>query len=675
MTLNEISKKLIKNNYKRYISFLFAICFSSAMIGVFGVLLFSPTVTSVLIVSGSTYTLALGMYLVTILGMATFLVYANGIFLKYKMDEIGILLSLGMKRNKVAQLIRHEFFIGFSLSSCCGIAIVVPLAWLFWSLLIIFFETYETTFYIGWQGILISGIFIAFMFAILVLINNWNIKKLDIIKILKNSSAIEEIKGDHYILGLSGLLAIPFGLVMMVGETKYPIVFLAISILGLYLFTIQITSIGNIVKIISSKIYYKNILFFNLMKQKGKQYTLSLFISTMLIAVCVFGICFNSAVFIDLYYQIQEEPFDGSILVNSQYTALNAHSIEQTAMYHGGQVTDMVSIDFLLIGREFVYSDYTKEWSNDFFISESDANLFLTNKIYVQSGTATPFDDSGMYKKFTTFYGKEAVFYNPSSRNEFTLDLNSGIFGKHTINRSKGISRFVIINDVDFQTLKESMEQKYLYHLHLFNIDNLDNPKLFQKQLIEMVVSESGGLVNVREFWHVIEDKYKQAGIEILNEAFPVTYEGNELYIARWWASFPFVRTVAVDNLLEEGAVYIMLMLFISIVAFVSASMIIGIKIMSTLWQDQTEYQKAIYLGLTERDMIRLKTNQIATIYLFPTVCGCTTAIFIIYAIMSVSSIENVTAITIVAILLSFCIALIQLIIFYFIRKRIILPK
>lgn len=671
MTLNDIIKNLLKNNYKRYIILIFSVCFSILMIGIFGTLLFSPTVTSVLIAGGSTYIFALGMFFITILGISIFLIYSNGIFFKYKSNEIGILLSLGMNRKKVFQMTKKEFSLIFLIGSGVGVVLIIPVAWLFWTIISLFFTSYETTFKIGWQGIWISIIFIILMWFILLFINYYTIKKLDIIKILKSSTTVEEIKGDNFILGLLGFISIPFSIIMFsVGGSNISIIFLVMSIVGLYLFTIQITLIGNVFKKFTPKIYYKQLLFFNLMKQKGKQYTFSLFISTILIAICIFSICFNSSVFIDLYFQIKEEPFDCSLLVNNKSFSINSDSIHKMVSDNGANVKDLEKITMILVGRKYTYSNYFTEWSYDFLINENDANKFLKDKLSVPLGTCIPFDDSGMSKNFSTFYGTECVFYNPTTKEDFIFTLGKGITGNHIINRTKSITRFVIVNNLDFDKIYSSIEKDYIYQYYLFNIDNLQNATKFNKELVERIISENNGIIHENQFDSVVKDKYFLENKDFEDKY--ILYKGNELYVARRWDCYPFIRNTAIANSLEEYAVYMILLFFIAVVAFVCSSMIIGIKIMSTLWQDKTEYKKASFLGLSNNELSKLITKQISLIYLFPSFFGCAIGIFIVYNIMMVSSVKNINIIIFIAIVLSLCILLIQAIIFYFIRKSIL---
>ena len=104
MTLNEITRKLIRQNKSRYILFGLSICFAVAMTGAYGVLLFSKVITDVLMTDGSTYLISLGMYGITLIGIIVFLFYANAIYMQLQMGEIGVFLSLGLSPKSVGKI-------------------------------------------------------------------------------------------------------------------------------------------------------------------------------------------------------------------------------------------------------------------------------------------------------------------------------------------------------------------------------------------------------------------------------------------------------------------------------------------------------------------------------------------------------------------------------------------
>ena len=88
MTINEITRKLIRQNKSRYLLFGLSICFAIAMTGAYGVLLFGRSITDVLMTDGSTYIISLGMYGITMIGIVVFLFYANAIHFSWSFSKI-----------------------------------------------------------------------------------------------------------------------------------------------------------------------------------------------------------------------------------------------------------------------------------------------------------------------------------------------------------------------------------------------------------------------------------------------------------------------------------------------------------------------------------------------------------------------------------------------------------
>ena len=88
--------------------------------------------------------------------------------------------------------------------------------------------------------------------------------------------------------------------------------------------------------------------------------------------------------------------------------------------------------------------------------------------------------------------------------------------------------------------------------------------------------------------------------------------------------------------------------------------------------QDTESYKKAMYLGLKENDLKKLIRKQIGLIYFFLFIFGCAKAFFMINRFMEASSIIHVREITLAAIGISLMVILIQLIIFFFLQKKLV---
>ena len=77
------------------------------------------------------------------------------------------------------------------------------------------------------------------------------------------------------------------------------------------------------------------------MRQKGNQYTLSLFVSSLLIALTVFSICFNGSSFLELHYQVKEDPYDYAVLTTGeQQKDLDESTIRLMAEEHNISTSD-----------------------------------------------------------------------------------------------------------------------------------------------------------------------------------------------------------------------------------------------------------------------------------------------------------------------------------------------
>ncbi|MDE7330961.1 MAG: hypothetical protein K2O16_01795 [Lachnospiraceae bacterium] len=672
MTINEITRKLICQNKSRYLLFGLSICFAIAMTGAYGVLFFGRSITDVLMTDGSTYIISLGMYGITMIGIVVFLFYANAIYMQLQMGEIGVFISLGLSPKSVGKIQSRQLDSTFLIGGIAGLILAVPISFGIWSLLSLFLSYTDGTFHVGWKGLLIAGGLWISAWVILRISNAVHIARLDVIKIMRSSSECEEVKGSHPALGVIGLIAVPLGLILFnITAVIYPlksfsVLFLGISLVGMYTLTAQITSISSIIKRFSSNAYRKSILFYNLVRQKGNQYTLSLFVSSLLITLTVFSICFNGCTFLELYYEIKEEPYDYAVLVRESEQDMDESRIGSFAEENGISLSEWHSLDMLLLGREHQYMDASRnEWSPEIVVNVSDFNKLSGMNLSVPDDGYIYFQDSDD-SVFQTCSDNRGVFYNPCAKEDFTLQKIELISRESVLNQTAKINSFAVVSDNTFQRISDNLDSSYKMTYHLFHGSDPENSSEFQKRLLAEIVALNDGEIFVSWQDQAIKDK-----IENYEDIY-IPYDGNELYAARWWEFYPYAKQTQFDVQMEAGAVYLILIFFIAVIACVSATMIMGLKIVGTIMQDTESYRKAMYLGLKENDLKKLIRKQIGLIYFFPVICGCATASFMINRFMEASSIVHVREVTLAAIGISLMVILIQLIIFFFLQKKLV---
>lgn len=672
MTLNDISRKLIKNNFKQYGLFFVSIVFSITMVGAYGVLQFSPTVTNVLADGGSTQVISTGMFFFSMVGIVIFLLYADSLFLQYKSQEIGVFLSLGIKRQGVNTIIQKEYTLLFELAAVLGLLLSIPVAFLCWSVLNLFLKTIETTFQIGWAGIGIALGFNLFAWLILRWANSRYIKRVDIMKILKTSDENEVVKGSSCVSGILGLIAIPAGIVSffklqnmdgLLNLISY--LCLAASIWGIYAFIIQLASIGDVLKRFNPSAYYKNIVFYNLIKQKIRQYTRSIFVATILITVTIFGLGFISSGFIDGYYTALNEPYDYVVNTSFEQKTVTSDTIKSIAAQSNANITGFKNLSGILLGKENVYSTSSTDWSSRFVVSQSDFNKFTKQPVIVGKGSYTLYFDQSMSYKSNAFQSDIGVFYNPTTKEDFTMKQNQPISGTGLFNSRSFFSSFIILNDNDYSRIAQTVDGAYHATSYMFNVGNWENSSKLQEALLNEIVKASNG--QVFSNWH------NSAHFDKVNgKAEYYAFEGNEIKSIRVWSFYPLSKLSSTTTQFEAFATYLMLMLFIAMIAFISSIMVIGLKIIGTIWNDKDVYKSLSRLGMKQKEIKSIVSKQIIFIYFIAVILGCILGVFATYQIILAADVTYILQIMIVVMGLSVLVILLQITIFFFLRRKIL---
>lgn len=672
MTFMDIVWKLLRQNKGRYLLFGVSVCFAVAMAGTYGILLFSPMITGALMTDGSTYMISLGMYLITLAGIFSFLFYANGIYMQSVRKETGIFLALGLYPKAVAGMERRQYDICFLAGGAMGLFLSIPLSFGAWKFLTLFITYTDKHFRIGWKGLLIAVCVWGITWLGLQIKNSVSLSRIDVVEALKGESVSEDVKGAHPGLGMVGLAMIPLGIILFnitavsAELKKFSTLFLGVSLVGVYLMTAQITTVGTIMKRVLPSNYLKNLLFYNLVRQKGKQYTLALFVSSILIAVTVFSICFNGSGFLESYYRVQEDPYDFAVLTGGRQGRLEEAVIRNAAAKDGVTITDFTVLHLLAIGREHQYRDEEmNEWSTDYAVSVSEFNRFAGQKLHVPDDGYVYFQDSDD-SMFLTCQEDIGNFYNPTTKEDFQLRKEQLLSREDILNNSAQLDSLLILSDSTWKSLSDATDYSFKWDYYLFRGEGLENSSSLQNDLLNKIIALSHGKMLMNPDQQAVKDKMDDYQDEILD------YEGNELEAARSWQCYPYARETQIAIQKETGAIYLLLIFFIALISFTSATMIIALKITGTIRQDAGSYRRAVYLGLREKELSKLIEKQMALVFFFPSICGCMAALFMINRFLSVSSITHYRAVTWAAAGLSFAVFLIQVIVFCVVRKKLI---
>lgn len=627
MNFNSIVKKLVRKNIKEYILSIFGISFAVLVISVLGVVIFSPSVSNVFYPGGTSQQFAYGMYGMTMMSCIVFIVFIQGLFMRYKSKEIGVFMSLGVKKKDISRLIKKELFYIVPLGGIIGIVLSIPCSMLLWNSMAFFFDNQESRFIIGWSGIIFAVLFSILSYLVIRIITNTYLKKVNLIKLLKSASEIESVALGKTIFGIIGLICIPIGVISIVigSGTSHPIlrrfftIGLILDIIGIYLFSTQVSTFGAIVKKFSKKRYFKNIVFFNLLKLKGKQFVLSLFIGTILTAVGLSSLFFNLGPVIENFETLKNAKYDFGYLQTLDSKELGKNDIEKLASRYDLNILQYKELDGLILVPYDLLTDLSPEWcwSEDTpFVSESSFNRFFDENLKVPQGK---YVIAVNYNKSTDFLNE---LLRPRYINKFftadkkeikitaekTIEIKNKMFDSDFF---KGIVR--VLNDSDYNKIQGNIDTSYKFKYKTFNVDKYDTSIKFSDDFYNEYLT----IHNYR-----FPESFSYRGSNNINGIITLEKEVTQINpdVKRNWELMPYSRIDRQINGVGDAVVYFLVFGIISLSCFVASGLIIGIKILSSIWEEKSLFRNISFLGCKTKYIKSVISKQVRLLYVFPNI-------------------------------------------------------
>lgn len=668
MNLNSICKKLVKENIENYKILIFCLIVGITLFTSYGLLIFSPTITDVIMNGGSTQIIAYSIYIVFAIACLIFIIYSHSLFMKYKSHEIGVFLSLGINKSSIKNILLKEFKYILPISAFIGIIIALPFTYLIWGLIRMVAGGLDVKYKIGWIGF-IGGVL--FSFISILLINKKTskyIKKLDIIKILKTNDAIENVKSSNYNLGILGLIMIPIGVfcadmnirgLFLPSISFAKFIFFLMVIIGLYLLCSSLTSIGTLVKKINNKTYYENIIFFNLLKLRGRQYTSTLFTVTTLIAVTIFTMCFS---FVNILAKNNiaeiQNPFDYSVVKSlDQNKFINKDTIFEVANKNNTNITTYHELEILTIVREADYGT-GNEYIEEIVMSEDDYNNIYKENIDVKPGKYNMVCEEKGILKLESYNNMEISLMGSDSK--YDLEKQDSMPQRLLPNQIGNLN--FVLDKNDYKKFKSNSDNNATRSVLLFNVDDWKKSYTFAKNLEKEILEKNDN--GIKMYGDFFSQKYYAAVPEFkeIDEISSIDY--------RDWAYRLNSKILQTTDGLKIDMVYPLLFGYISLLAFISSAMVLYIKVLNTSWQDNDVYKNISLIGADSSTIKSIITKQLMVIFLLPVSVGSILGILIEMAMTN----QNLTASIYknYAIIFAVCFCILQFIVFILARKAVL---
>ncbi|WP_028402930.1 FtsX-like permease family protein [Ectobacillus panaciterrae] len=598
MNFRHLALKNVKGNWRSYKAFLYSSCFSIIIFFMYASFIYHPDVVNGEIKTQLQNTLKGCNYI--ILGFsALFILYSNSTFLRSRKKELGLLTLLGSTKTQIARMVVLEQLLMGVLSIAAGIGVGMLFSKLFFMMMSTLLDVKNPIPFV-WNGkpIVITAVTYFLLFLILSVFGLWNIRKLEIIELLKDArkQRVEPFYSKWlFVLGSIFIVA-GYALatrVTLVNFMTFFFIVIGLVIAGSYFFFTQ-GSVA-ILKMLQKRkhIFYKqpNLFVISSLVYKMKDNARFLFTITILTAIVVSATGTMYTYFSDLREKILESSphavaytekgtIPGEIITKEEMQRLlqthgfaDAKEVELAEFPASFMANTKREMDVTIVSEE----DYNKE-------AKKQGKRLIHNK--VGSGTLIYPDAYGDFR----FYNKNVFDFKVQGK-DYSMKLNEQ-YTESVFNSSpKRTHLLFLVNKEDYEKLIASVPDTEKYVYHGFIIKDWEKTE------------------------KLVNDLRKHVGDE------------KQLLISE--------RVLTYNMIKQGGALTLFIGAFISILFFLAACSMTYFKWFNDIERDRLQYQSLMRTGMTKKEVKSIAVRQMGTIFFVPIIVGIIHSSFALYALSS----------------------------------------
>ncbi|MCR2043619.1 ABC transporter permease [Anaerosalibacter massiliensis] len=623
MTFNQLASNNVKRNFRSYFAYFLSSAFSVFIFFSFAICLFHPVLSNSYS-EGSTVYMALLVAEVIIFSFSfLFVLYSLSTFLRARKKEFGILTILGMSKKEFNKLIFIENIIIGLISIFSGLVLGLVFSKLFLMFTGKFLGIQNFNFYFPTKAIFLTGISFLIIFIIISLVTPKLIRTNKTVELLNAGKKPKKEPKSSIILSLLSIFMIGGGYCIGLNPEKFsintPYLPIVLGTAGTLLFFSQFSVLVlNLFKR-DRNLYLKktNLLWISNLSYKIRDNARMLFLVTIASTVAFISVATLYSVKSN-QVNITKKNFPFAF----SYFSFENNKEEKQHINH---------IDELLKEKGFKYKkysiDFVKDTMNDskefYAIKESDFNDLaeaLGMRTYSLNKGEAVLVNSQMYRKEweKAKEGLENIKLDKSKLTLRIVDIN-----EEHIAASGMLETMIVVNDEVFKDIYLRGEQGKYVPIDIKNW------------------TETGEVA------------------KILNKNIPIPMDK------------PYVFLTAGDMYeveQEQSNVLLYIGFFIAVIFFVGAGSFLYFRFYNDLDEDREKYKNMAKLGLTNKELKKTVTVEIATLFFIPYIVAVIHTLFSV-KILELAS-ENFLTFKIPIVLFSFF--MVQFIYFLGIRSRYI---
>lgn len=466
MQFKDIAFKNFKYNIRKYTAYFVGNCFSIMAFFLVASIIYNKDVAK----HSLDFDLpgAIQLYMIIIFCFSVFFIlYSYSSFMKTRLSEFGLFLSLGMSNKDIGKLIIFENFLTMVGSLCVGMGLGTVFSRFFLIAVSKFIGINDIGFNLGSGAFIVTSILFTIIFFITTIANLAFVNKLEITNLLKKSKENEKMLVYHPAYGFLGILLMIVAIVVLQIFLNGTPVIISLIILGMYMLSMYLVTsqFGNlIISLIKRKknIYYPRLINVTSIKSRFNQYNRIFFAVSILIMVVIFGSGLIFSYYIGLPRStVDNYPVNLCYVQALGYNNLPEASLNELLKKSSTPITEKKEMEFLIVKSTNCVWQFGKDYDVVVVISEKE--LSRNKKIHssIKSGNADIIPNY-YYKGDKSIVD---MYYNYKEHRlpvikEINADSES--FYSVLINQFSFTKLIAVINEQDYQSIRGNIGSQYV---------------------------------------------------------------------------------------------------------------------------------------------------------------------------------------------------------------------
>ena len=640
MTMLNLFTKLKKYNKGNYRQFSFCYALSVILVSTLTLFMLSPFVQSRLPIGGDSRKMLYMVYAVAVLGCVLFIIYATGLFLRFKSREVGIFMALGTPKRVFAKTLTKEIVLLILKLGIAGIIIGGVIAFVFGKVYEGFVQSATgDNFSLPLTGFIGSFLFVTITVCIVMGMAVRFLKRANLIEILNEERRTEPIKKNvdtKYLVwgiiliavGLLGGLIIPYIVSTMLKRSLsgFPYIFYVLVFIGLY--RVMVYSIAVHKKGRHPQKYYKNLISFGMMKFQGISVVRNMLIVTLLIAGSLFAIFFSATNLIQGLGSAASEANDISYRYLGDAEKLTQEQVEKLEEDYQVGIDNYREAEFLrLLGsgvsrenydksgkliEEYRKQDYIKN-----FISADEFERVTGIAVNVQPGMYQYISREGNNENYWFLPDDLDLVQNPDSGLQKPLSYAGTVeYSSFFYHYGQDGNANYILNDEDYAELEKGLsDEMHMTHI-LFDLSDTGDTYGFSKDLYARYCNSVSDSMKKMSAY----DEYREATDSEYSYSELVEIEPERLGMEIDWKYAPVFVPIQEKSFVQSYATLLLIFIFVAIVCLVSAGVIGYTRSITVAIKSKSVLMDVKKLGADRTYLNRVLKEQVKKVYVLPTI-------------------------------------------------------